>query len=459
MRKENAMRTETPVYDFVTEYIEKDMSRFHMPGHKGRSFLGCEIRDITEIEGADYLLEADGIIARSEKIASSLFGTACTVYSTEGSTLAMKAMLKLAADISSVSGRRFRILAGRNVHKSFIHACALLDYEAEWLYGENPSSVYTCTVTPQVLCRKLEEMQELPDAVFITSPDYTGTMADIRGLAEVCHDKGILLLVDNAHGAYLRFLEESMHPMDLGADLCCDSAHKTLPVLTGGAYLHISHRIQEKYGDLHAAAKKAMSLFASTSPSYLILQSLDLCNAYLSGTYRRQLADTCIQVEKLQKELETAGVHIQRKEPCKLLVDCAYLGMSGAEAAAYLRKHQIECEFADLYDIVLMITPQNEPRDFIRIKEALADLAGKRMPLQREYPALSLPKRVCSIREALLSPSIRIPVEKAEGYICASPAVSCPPEVPIAVSGELLTESVIHAMQWYGISCADVIRR
>ena len=227
------MMTRTPIYDFVSEYLTKDMSRFHMPGHKGKKILGCEERDLTEIAEADDLLHAQGIIAESEHTASGLFGSACTVYSTEGSTLAVKTMIRLA--MMCRPSRRFRILAARNVHSSFVHACALLDIDVEWLYEEEAASLCRCLITPQKLRAALDRMEEKPDAFYVTSPDYLGNMADIRELADVCHTCGVMLLVDNAHGAYLRFLDRPMHPMDLGADMCCDSAHKTLPVLTGGA--------------------------------------------------------------------------------------------------------------------------------------------------------------------------------------------------------------------------------
>ncbi len=449
------MKIQTPIYDFVSDYQTKDMSRFHMPGHKGKKILGCEERDLTEIAGADDLLHAQGIIAESEHTASRLFGSACTVYSTEGSTLAVKTMIRLA--MMCRPSRRFRILAARNVHSSFVHACALLDAEVEWLYEEEAGSLCRCLITPQKLRAALDTMEEKPDAFYVTSPDYLGNMADIRGLADVCHACGVMLLVDNAHGAYLRFLDRSMHPMDLGADMCCDSAHKTLPVLTGGAYLHISAGMTDTYGGLYHTAKKAMSLFASTSPSWLILQSLDLCNAYLASGFRSQLRDTCQKLKVLQEELVRSGVQTYLYEPLKLLIDCASLGMTGTHTAKYLREKQIECEYADRYDLVLMVTPFNDEHDLARLKDALIQLPGKNPARKREYPILPVPKRACTIREAILAPSEIIPVQQAAGRICASPSVSCPPAVPIAVSGEILTEEIIHIMQWYGITEIDTV--
>ena len=132
--------------------------------------------------------------------------------------------------------------------------------------------------------------------IIIKSPDYLGRTADIKGIADVCHRKGVLLIVDNAHGAYLKFSENDDHPLTLGADICCDSAHKTLPVLTGGAYLHLSKELVSKYDydDLYEYIKSVMCMNGSTSPSYLILQSLDLCNRYLE-TFPQLLRDFLIR--------------------------------------------------------------------------------------------------------------------------------------------------------------------
>ena len=275
----------TPIADFVRRYASSDISRLHMPAHKGNSLLGCEALDITEINGADVLYSANGIIDESENNAARLFGTAHTFYSTEGSTLAIKAMLAI---IKRNSQKNAKILAARNIHKAFIYACALLDLEVEWIYPDKALHLCDCSLTPSELKIKLASMSELPCALYVTSPTYLGKILDIKGLSDVCKEFDIPLLVDNAHGAYLAFEEPSRHPIALGADMCCDSAHKTLPTLTGGAYLHISKSFAPFNKD---DARNMLSLFASTSPSYLTLQSLDLTNAYLANGFSERLAE------------------------------------------------------------------------------------------------------------------------------------------------------------------------
>ncbi len=208
-----ANNMDTPICDFVRQYHQKNTVRLHMPGHKGRGFLGMEHLDVTEVEGADSLYEAEGIIRRSEQNASSLFGCP-TFYSTEGSSQCIRAMLYLAKLYGKEHFRKPRILAARNVHKTFLSGCALLDLEVMWLYPENTDTYLSCQITPETLESTLSAMEEQPTAVYLTSPDYLGNLADVAAVAAVCHRHGVLLLVDNAHGAYLRFLQPSQHPID-----------------------------------------------------------------------------------------------------------------------------------------------------------------------------------------------------------------------------------------------------
>ena len=444
----------TPIADFVREYAASGTARFHMPGHKGNPLLGCEPWDITEIGGADVLYSPDGIIEESENNASSLFGSAHTFYSAEGSSLCIKAMLALVTASKRTHKERPLILAARNAHKAFLYACALLDLDVEWLLPKGDAHLCSCNVTPRDVEVALAALDRAPAAVYLTTPDYLGNLCDIKGIGEVCSSYGIPLLVDNAHGAYLKFLNPSLHPLDLGADLSCDSAHKTLPVLTGGAYLHISPKADPA---LLERARAMLSLFASTSPSYLILQSLDLCNAYLAKDYPARLLTRVKEVEEIRQKLREQGWTVERTEPLKLVLSTPSYGYTGEVVAEHLRQSALEAELADRTHLVLMITPENTPEELKRLCDALLALP-KREKLEETIPPLQgKHESVLSIREAILSPHKKLPVGDAVGRVCATPTVSCPPAVPIVISGERITEEDLSLFAHYGIDTVDVV--
>ena len=469
------MSMTTPIVDFVRRYAQSGTSRLHMPGHKGQSLLGFEPWDITEIKGADELYEAEGIIAQSEANATRLFGTAHTYYSTEGSSQCIRAMLFLALQAAPQTGKRPVLLAARNAHKALLYAAALLDFDVEWLWPapEDSGALCSCPVPAAKLAdalHALAQQDRKPFGVYVTSPDYLGGVQDIAALAAVCRAQDVPLLVDNAHGAYLRFLPENRHPIALGAAMCCDSGHKTLPVVTGGAYLHLGKNapIQDE-----AAVRNALALFGSTSPSYLILQSLDKCNQVLSEGYPLRLLQCCGYLTRLRRELNEAaearhcpGQLALDGEPLKVTLDAAVLGMTGTELADALRRAAIECEYADPRYLVLMFTPENPPRDGKRLLSAMREIIAAlpdELPqpeaLQGEFAALEQQLHTrCSIRQAVFAPQERLPVAQAEGRVCAMPTVSCPPAIPIAVSGEVITPAAVRLMQRYHVTEVSVLR-
>ena len=451
------MKITTPISDFVHDYVVKHPLRLHMPGHKGTLLTGFETYDITEVAGADSLYEADGIIRESEQNASLLFGCP-TFYSTEGSSQCIRAMLYLVTVYARERGiERPLILAGRNAHKTFLSAAALLDLDVEWLYPDGDWGYLACPIEPNQLRDALEACEIKPAAVYLTSPDYLGNVADIEGLAAVCHHYGVMLVVDNAHGAYLKFLSPSRHPMDLGADLCCDSAHKTLPVLTGGAYLHVGAHLPSLF---RQQAKQALALFGSTSPSYLILQSLDMANGVLAGKkYATTLTKTVKLVAVCRATLSAHGINADcGDEPLKLTVYPQMYGYTGIEVADYLRGHGIECEFADPNYVVFMVTPAITDKDMDRLTEVLLALP-KREALHHCPPPLVKPQRVMSVREATLAPSEILPVRDCVGRVLATATVGCPPAVPIVASGEIIDEGCLACFDYYGIETCAVVRQ
>lgn len=436
----------TPVANFVQRYAKAGTARLHMPGHKGRCFLGCEPWDITEIHGADALYEAEGILAESEANAAALFGSQRTCYSTEGSSQCIRAMLYLAV---AASGSH-TVVAARNVHRAFVSAAALLDLEIRWLWPEESRSLCGCPISPAQLEETLHSLPEPPAAVYLTSPDYLGGMAEIPALAQVCHHHGTLLLVDNAHGAYLRFLQPSLHPLDLGADLCCDSAHKTLPVLTGGAYLHLSPTAPAQLAPL---AKSALGLFGSTSPSYLTLASLDLCNRYLAEGYPQRLAEAVGRLAELRERLTAAGWRVEPSDPLRVTV-AAPRGVTGQELAGQLRRQGVECEYADRDFLVLMATPENTPEELAHAAAALGQCPGEANPPQLP---LARGERACSIRQAAFAPRETVDAAHSLGRVCGLPTVGCPPAIPIAVSGERITPEALALFAYYGIEQVEVL--
>ncbi len=439
----------TPIADFVGRYRESGSIRFHMPGHKGIPCLGCESLDITEIAGADALYEAGGIIRESEECATALFGFGQTFYSAGGSSQCIKAMLYLTMLYQTGRDRSSRcVIAARNAHVSFIHACALLDLLPEWIYPGDEG-----VVLPGAVGHMISRMPERPLAVYITAPDYFGRSPDIGKIAAVCEKYDVPLLVDNAHGAYLKFLPKSRHPVDLGAFMSADSAHKTLPVLTGGAYLQLSKKVPEQ---ITAAAKGALALFGSTSPSYLILQSLDLCNRYIADGYGERLAGFIGEVENTKARLESMGWRVTPTDPLRIVIDTAPSGYTGAGVAARLREQGIEPEFAGPYEVVLMVTPENTSGELDRLCSAMARLP-RLAPIKRSKPDFPHNRRVMSPREAFLAPRERIPAGSAAGRVCASPVILCPPAVPVAVSGELMDEVCVALFEEYGIRAVEAV--
>lgn len=434
-----------------------------MPGHKGVNILGFEKYDITEIKGADALFHADGIIAESEANASSLFDSGKTIYSTEGSSLSIKTMICLAkvsweAKYKSANERPI-IVAARNVHISFIHSCALLDIDVLWLESKEDSGILTCQINNKELEEIIKNNKSRIMAVYLTSPDYLGVVLDIESIADICHLNDIMLLVDNAHGAYLNFIDDSRykHPLRQGADICSDSAHKTLPVVTGGAYLHLNKNL-DKW--LYDKAKYLMNIFASTSPSYLILQSLDKCNDIISNNYSEILNRFCLKIREKKKELIEAGLNLLEADPLKITLNI----INADVFADKLRECNIEAEYADEDYLVLMLTPYNRDEELDYLCKTIIDC-------YRNYKANSIEKsaivnnkkydfnskKVMSIREAVLGPSEKINVENSLGRICASPLVSCPPAIPIVVSGERIDEDAIRLFNKYNIEYVECV--
>lgn len=426
----------TPIYDFLQNYIDSNTRRLHMPGHKGKNIADLSYAmDVTEISGADSLFDAAGIIEESEKNAAKLFKTERTCYSAGGSTLCIQAMLAM------MKRENRNVIAVRNVHRSFLAACVLLGLEPDWIYPKYTAGILSGQIPMDILEDKLKRTEN--PCVYLTSPDYLGKTADIKTVSELCRKYDAVLLVDNAHGAHTAFT--GGHPIALGADMCCDSAHKMLPALTGGAYLHIGN---ERYAD---KAKTAMLLFGSTSPSYLIMASLDLCNRYISEQIDDDIERSMTEIVNLRKKINEKYT-VYDGEPYHLTLLC-----NGNDLANQLREKNIECEYCDRNVIVLLFSPSNTSEEI----KYVADMLMECVPQKSENTFITdfpIMQKAMSVRDAALSDFENIDIDKSLGRVCAAVNVPCPPAVPIAVSGEIINEKCIKIYKNYGILNVNVIK-
>ncbi len=425
----------TPICNFLEKYTGENRLRLHMPGHNG------EVpHDITEIFGADELYSSDvsgGIIGTSEELAAGLFGAKKTCYSCGGSTLAIQTALALL----KARGCR-RIAASRYSHRSLVSAAALLRLDIKWIY---PNEYLSANVTYN------SETLSGVDAVFITNIDYYGgTWKFVK--------PSIPVLIDNAHGSYLKFVDkrkfgtEYAHPLELGYPMMvAESAHKTLPVLTGGAYLHFADGMDG------TRAKEMMAMFGSSSPSYLILESLDRFNGLISDN-NQLVNNACEAVFELKERLSRSGIPLKKSDPLRVTINARECGLSGFEYARGLRANGVECEMADENYVVMMFSVLSTIEDCERAEMAsLLVTMGAPKPLVT-YPVIKT-KAELPVYEAMFKPQKTVAIENSAGEICAGLNCPCPPGVPLVMPGELIDNAVIDALRIYGVKTVPVIAK
>lgn len=430
---------DTPFLDKIQQ-LARLRARFFMPGHKGNpaampAFGQVLPYDITEIEGADDLSHPSAELAESEANMSRIYGSGATLYSASGSSSSICAMLALFV------GEGGQVIMQRGCHVSAIRALAFLDATPHWLLPQEGR------LTPTLVQAALQNTGA--KAVYITSPNYYGQMPDIAALAAVCHQHGAVLLVDNAHGAHLRFLQPNRHPISLGADACADSAHKTLPCLTPAAMLHLADN------QLAEEARSALNLFSSTSPSYLVLQSLDWAAGLLQSTPPDFEGTTA----RLAKVANTAAHLLQYSDdPLRLCLRPALGGWEAEEINRALIAAGIHPELADSHYIVLMASPYNTDEDFALLAKTLAPFT-LRAPLKTQPFNLFLPPMRCPLRKALFAHKKEVlPVAQSIGHIAADLFAPCPPGVPVVLPGEEITPAVAAALLAGGISHINVLK-
>lgn len=449
---------ETRLYDKLKSYSESDFYGFHMPGHKrNKALLGIELPyelDITEIDGFDDLHHADGILKEAQERAARVFGAEESHFLVNGST---------AGILSAIMGcthRGDKILVARHCHKSVYHAIYLNGLVPKYVYPEFDISMHMNGEIRKEDVKKALEKDSDVKAVVIVSPNYDGVVSDVEGIAQVAHEYGIPLIVDEAHGPHFGFHRAfPQRANDLGADVVINSLHKTLPSLTQTAILHINGQIVNR-----KRIRKYLDMLQSSSPSYLFMASLDACVDFLDGKCEEAFELYEEMLEKFRKNLEQLKhLHILRTEHydiSKVVISTADTNITSPQLAELLRKeYHLEMEMTGGTYVLAMTTVADTEEGLERLEKALLEIDGhlekkeenaKDKAISGELPLLEqcfTPQQAADYEED--GESEEIPWKESEGRISLEYAYLYPPGSPVIVPGERISREAVELLTYY----------
>lgn len=445
------------IAEALEKYCSSDVLPMHMPGHKRNTekfpqlaLLGAGL-DITEIPGFDDLNNPTGMFLESESLAAKFSGSLRSIFLTGGATLGI-----LASMLYALKGGG-ECLAARNCHKSVFSALEITGADASFVMPcmDRRRGIFT-SVRPDDIENALRDNEKI-SLVVITSPTYEGIVSDIGAIADICHRHGAILLVDEAHGAHFGLGGFPRSAVKSGADIVVRSYHKTLSSLTQTAVLEIcSDRIDSD------ELRRTVSMLSSSSPSYLLSASLDLCVRYLCENGERDANGwlSCLrELDNKSRALKRLELYIFPddgegiiKDPSKIIISDRFGEISGIELAEALRAdYGIELEMSRPGYALAMTGLGDTPESVNRFYRAVSDLDDKLKPregkAQDDIPVICLPQREMSIRRALSLDSVRAPLEAAIGKISAEYVFVTPPCVPIVIPGEVITADAVRLIR------------
>ncbi len=442
------------LYEKLEAYGQSDYYGFHMPGHKRRMGYGenpYQI-DITEIHGFDDLHhpEQQGLLVQAQERAARLYGAEETHFLVNGSTAGI---LSAVCGCTSLGGQ---LLMARNSHRSAFHAAELGSLHVSWLYPHILEKLWiNGGISPEDVEKSLCENPGI-EAVFVTSPSYEGICLDVKALAECCHRHGVPLIVDQAHGAHFPF--SAYFPEDAlkaGADVVVQSIHKTLPALTQTALLHMQGELADRQRIRHY-----LSVFQSSSPSYILMASIDSCmelleqkGAVLFEEYVQRLEAfrrNCRSLKRLRLlGGETAGKGaVCDFDRSRLVISTQGTAMTGEELAERLRReYHLEMELAADAYVVGISTVADTEAAFGRLQEALGQIEEGIEPQAKRSRTVmdgKVPeaRAACGPGEALQRKKEWTEISRCENRIAAEYVYLYPPGIPLLVPGEILTPQI-----------------
>lgn len=440
-----------PIYEMLKKYIKADPLPFHMPGHVLGRGLADEMKvagslDITEIPGSDCLHCPDGVIKEAQELAAKCFGSDLTYFLVNGSTSGVHAMLQATLNPGD------RIIIGRDSHISVLNGLAQLCCEPVFVLPRIDSEYQLPLGVEAEDLETAINTNPYIRGILITRPGYYGTAAKLEDIVKLAERQNIPLLVDEAHGAHFRFHKDLPRTaIGSGADLCVQSLHKTLPALTQTALLH-----GKRNGLIPKdRIEKAVSMVQTTSPSYLLMASIDLARELLEKQGEYLYENLWQLIDQFDKKLENDTLVKRYKcvtenfdnDFTRIVLNFGDLGITGFKAGEILRtRFGIVAEMTDFSNVVLIATPFHTSEDFDKLLSALKSIsrefAGQgrhdHKPVVQAWPDY-IPERIISLREALFADKRVLPVSSSAGEISGAFITPYPPGIPLVCPGERIT--------------------
>lgn len=437
----------TPLYTALSQHAEKKPYSFHVPGHhngdvffdEARSYYASILQlDVTELEGLDDLHHPTGVIEDAEDLLAKLYGAKQSFFLVNGTTVGNLAMVMAACRTGD------EIFVQRNCHKSVFHAIELAGATPIIVETESDPYLHVPTHVTDKTVEKAIAQHPNCRAIVLTYPNYYGHAADLSKLIQMCHEAGILVLVDEAHGAHF-VLGGAFPPSALsyGADVVVQSAHKTLPAMTMGSYLHLQgDRIDAK------RMKTLLTMLQSSSPSYPIMASLDLARAYVEEIKGKGNVDGIIRgLTRLKEQfnripsLEVVESDSLSTDPLKCVIRSTK-GLTGYELKKVLESVDVHPELADEHQVLLVFgLGQTKDIPFTTIKRALQQsdlLLEKKEQLQKGSALIDDDQQKQGVEA--------VPFEKAAGRISAESVIPYPPGIPLMIKGEPIEANQIATL-------------
>lgn len=448
----------TPLLDVLLAHAKRDVTSFHTPGHKNgqgvdrrlRDFTGRNIfkMDVTVFPEVDSLHDPVGPIKKAQQLMAQAYGVKYSQFLVNGSSVGNMAMLMSACQPGD------SVIISRNAHKSTLSGIIMSGVWPIWI---QPKVDQHLDIIFDSDAAQIEEaLRQFPEAkaVFVTSPTYHGVTTDLTKIAELCHAKGKLLLVDEAHGAHLKFHKDlPTSAVEAGADMCVQSTHKILSALSQGSVLHIN----SDQVDI-MRVRKILSILQTTSPNYAIMASLDAARrqVFFQGEkifgrlikLAEEARDRINRMKRIycvtQGEIRAKGYDL---DVTKITINVTRTGLSGHDFEHRLAfDYGVQVDCADLFNLIAIMGTGTTRQDVEKLIHALEDIdkqePGKETNWVFQLPSLST-EMVMTPREVFLSKkSKRVPLSKAAGHISAQTLTPYPPGIPVLIPGERITKEI-----------------